>query len=146
MGGNELLHFSRNLNFLNKSFSKLSYLLIIALIIQSFLPLIASASIRSQYLNAALEGVIIICSGNELIYLKQNTNGDYTQIPASDVIPTSAHINHCDGCILPSTALAIANGTAYYIKLIDSAKRPDNGHLPTLTFYNQLPPSRAPPA
>lgn len=141
-----MLHFGRNLNFQNKSFQKLSYAVIFALIIQSFLPLVALANIRNQYQNAGLNDIIIICSGNELIYLKQSKNGEFTQIAKPDAIPLSSQTNHCDGCIFPNLAMPSADNNTYYIKLIESAKCPDIGTLPRLTFHNHLPPSRAPPA
>ncbi|MGL1920964.1 MAG: hypothetical protein OCD03_08050 [Hyphomicrobiales bacterium] len=141
-----MLHFGKNLNTLQKRFKRVPLAVLFLLIIQSFLPLTASANIRNLYQSSSLENVIIICAGTELVYMRLTKNGGYTKIPAPDNIPKSVQTQHCDGCILPGSALPSADNQPYYISLIQAAKCADIDILPAKAHRHQRPPSRAPPA
>ncbi|MGL1920247.1 MAG: hypothetical protein OCD03_04415 [Hyphomicrobiales bacterium] len=131
---------------LNTRFYRASFIVVFALLLQAILPLLVSANTRNVSEFTSSQNIIVICSGNELVYLMLDENGNFSEIEEPDYIPNHLQIGHCDTCVF-STAIPIFNEkTPYYLSVIDAHKRPNLQNLPSLNLHKRLPPTRAPPA
>ena len=143
-----LLNFSRNLNVkMSKTrFYRASFIVVFALLLQTILPLLVSANTRNVFKLTNSENIMVICSGNQLVYLMLDEDGNYSEIEEPDDIPLHLQIGHCDTCVFSEITLFVDGKVAHYLSIIDAYRRPKIANLPSLNLHKRRPPPRAPPA
>lgn len=131
---------------LNIRFNRMSFIVVFSLLLQAILPLLVSANTRNVFEFTNSKNIIVICSGNELVFLMLDENGNYSEIEEPDNIPIHLQISHCDACIFSETTIISDERIPYYLSIISVHKRPVLANLSSLNLHKCRPPTRAPPA
>ncbi|PCI86506.1 MAG: hypothetical protein COB24_09315 [Hyphomicrobiales bacterium] len=142
------MNFNRNLKFkiFNTRFHRASYVVVIFILLQTFLPFWVSANTSSESHIVNSENIIIICSGNELVYLALNKNGDFSKIEAPGEAPTQLQIIHCDSCVFSDATFIPIDKPFNYLPPLDAHRHPILSGKSPLNLHKYRPPLRAPPA
>lgn len=134
------------MKYLKKLRQKISTVAIIMLLLQIIMPSFAAANISKLNQLSAADGIIAICSGFEIKYIRIDEDGKATIVDIDDLpqnMPDS--FVHCDNCIVSdSSILPNLLATHLPVKL--------HAHIKiaaTQTVISELspnlPPVRAPP-
>lgn len=143
-----MFNFSGKLNFkmLNTRFYRVSFIVVFCLLLQTILPSLVLANIRNVFEFSNSKNIIIICSGNEFIYLMLDENGNYSEIEEPDDIPNHLQINHCAMCIFSEIVSVSDEKIPFHLSIIDAYRRPNLANLPSPNLHKRRPPTRGPPA
>lgn len=131
---------------LNTWFQRTSFVVIVFLSLQTFLPFWVLANTSSESNNTNLNNIIIICSGNKLEYFTLSENGHYIKTEEPEKTPNSFQLVHCDTCVFPNFALLQIDKSLNYSTAIDIHERPFLSSKLPLNLHKHRPPLRAPPA
>lgn len=132
------------MKYLQKLSQKITAVAVIMLLLQSVLPNLVAANISKLNQLTAADGIIAICSGFEIKYIRIDEAGKVSIVDL-DEQPQNEQFVHCDNCILSDVSI---------LPQWHGANMPAKLHTriqiaPTLTVVLalsvNLPPVRAPP-
>lgn len=134
------------MQYLKNLSHKISTVAIIMLLLQIIMPSFAAANISKLNQLSAADGIIAICSGFEIRYVRIDEDGTATIVDLGDLpqnLPNN--IVHCDNCIVSDSAALPNFETAYLPAKLHAHIQIAVNQTAILELSANLPPVRAPP-
>lgn len=134
------------MKYLKKLRQKIATVATILLLLQTVLPSIATANISKLNQLSAADGIIAICSGFEIKYVRIDEDGNATIVDFDDLphnIPDS--FVHCDNCIVSDSSILLDLYSSNLLTKLHAHTKIAVNQTTILKLSVNLPPVRAPP-